>query len=51
MRVVAEFVEDERILTEIQQLGSDFGQGFGIHRPEPLDNMVTLTTAIRNAGL
>ncbi|MEL7313166.1 MAG: EAL domain-containing protein, partial [Pseudomonadota bacterium] len=51
MRVVAEFVEDDRILGEIQKLGSDFGQGFGIHRPEPLDNMVTLTTAIRNAGL
>ncbi|MEL7297082.1 MAG: EAL domain-containing protein [Pseudomonadota bacterium] len=51
MRIVAEFVEDEEILKLVQTLGSDYAQGFGIHRPEPLDGMITLTTAIRNAGL
>lgn len=51
MRIVSEFVEDDRILSEVQALGSDYAQGFGVHRPEPLDNMVTLTTVIRNAGI
>lgn len=51
MKIVAEFVENEQVLEEIQRLGSDYGQGFGIHRPEQLENMVTLTTVIRNAGL
>ena len=51
MRIVAEFVEDEDILQLVRTLGSDYAQGFGIHRPEPLDAMITLTTAIRNAGL
>ncbi|MEN7341647.1 MAG: EAL domain-containing protein [Pseudomonadota bacterium] len=51
MRIVAEFVENEEVLEEIRKMGSDYGQGFGIHRPEPLDSMVSLTTIIRNAGL
>ena len=51
MTVIAEFVEDDRILGIIQSLGSDFAQGFGIHRPEPLPNMVSMTTAMRVAGL
>jgi EAL domain-containing protein (putative c-di-GMP-specific phosphodiesterase class I) len=51
MRTVAEFVEGPEILETVQSLGSDYAQGFGIHRPEPLDSMVTMTTAMRVAGL
>ncbi|MEM1261410.1 MAG: EAL domain-containing protein [Pseudomonadota bacterium] len=51
MKVIAEFIEDDEILRIIQSLGSDFGQGFGIHRPEPLHAMVSMTTALRVAGL
>ncbi|MEM8984085.1 MAG: EAL domain-containing protein [Pseudomonadota bacterium] len=51
MQVIAEFIEDDDILQIIRSLGSDFGQGFGIHRPEPLDAMVSMTTAMRIAGL
>ena len=36
MRVVTEFVEDDEILAMVTELGSDFAQGFAIHRPEPL---------------
>ena len=50
MRVVAEFVEDEQILTMVRSLGSDFAQGFGVHRPEPLEDIVALTQIAVEAG-
>ena len=36
MKTIAEFVEDERILKELEVLGVDYAQGYGIHKPEPL---------------
>ena len=33
---IAEFVESEAIAAELKQLGIDYVQGFGIHKPEPL---------------
>ena len=36
IRVVAEQVEDQHILSEVRQLGVDYVQGFGIERPRPL---------------
>jgi EAL domain-containing protein (putative c-di-GMP-specific phosphodiesterase class I) len=40
MQVVTEFVEDDDILERVRALGADYAQGFGVHRPEPLDVMV-----------
>ncbi|MEM6807827.1 MAG: EAL domain-containing protein [Pseudomonadota bacterium] len=51
MRIVSEFVENHDVLETVQSMGSDFAQGFGIHRPEPLESMVSMTTAMRVAGL
>lgn len=42
MQVVAEFVENDAIRKQITELGSDYAQGFGIHRPEPLDSLVAM---------
>lgn len=36
IKTIAEFVETEAIRSELTALGLDYGQGFGIHRPEPL---------------
>jgi diguanylate cyclase (GGDEF)-like protein/PAS domain S-box-containing protein len=36
IETVAEFVENEEILAKIRELGVDYGQGYGIHRPEAL---------------
>ncbi len=36
IKTIAEFVENERILARVQELGIDYAQGFGIHVPEPL---------------
>lgn len=40
-RTVAEYVEDERTLTQIRALGVDYAQGYGIARPAPLSAMNT----------
>ena len=36
-RTIAEFVEDDAIRRRLAQLGVDFGQGYGIDRPQPID--------------
>ncbi|MFK8013806.1 MAG: EAL domain-containing protein [Gammaproteobacteria bacterium] len=51
MRVVAEFVEDEKILDMVRALGSDYAQGFGVHRPEPLAKLVDIDPPRRAATL
>ena len=35
LRTVAEFVEDDQTHRIVEQLGAEYGQGFGLHRPEP----------------
>jgi len=51
MRVVAEFVEDEKILDMVRALGSDYAQGFGVHRPEPLAKLVDIDSPRQAATL
>ncbi len=34
--VVAEWVDSERIVGVLRELGVDFGQGHALHRPEPV---------------
>jgi len=36
LKTIAEYVESEAIMHRLDELGVDFVQGFGIHRPEPL---------------
>jgi len=36
VRTIAEFVEDERTLEKLRELGIDYAQGFGISRPAPI---------------
>jgi diguanylate cyclase (GGDEF)-like protein len=35
LKTVAEFVENDAILEEIKNMGIDYGQGYGIGKPEP----------------
>ncbi|MBI3430746.1 MAG: EAL domain-containing protein [Hydrogenophilales bacterium] len=39
LKTVAEYVESEQILALLRQMGVDYVQGSGIHRPEPLENL------------
>ena len=50
MKVVAEFVENEEIYQMVQELGADFAQGFGVHRPEALENLVPITSSLIQSG-
>jgi len=36
IKTVAEFVEDNIILQQLQNIGVDYAQGYGIARPQPL---------------
>jgi diguanylate cyclase (GGDEF)-like protein/PAS domain S-box-containing protein len=36
LRTIAEFVETTAILMKLREIGVDFAQGFGLHRPESL---------------
>ena len=38
-QTVAEYVESERVLSRLKELGVDYAQGFGIERPIPLDDL------------
>jgi diguanylate cyclase (GGDEF)-like protein len=39
LKTVAEYVESDQILALLRQMGVDYVQGSGIHRPEPLDSL------------
>ena len=39
VKVIAECVEDAKILASLKLLKVGFAQGFGIHKPEPIDEL------------
>ncbi len=41
LKTIAEFVENENILTELRKIGVDYAQGYGIHVPSPLSDFVS----------
>ncbi|HXS20871.1 MAG TPA: EAL domain-containing protein [Steroidobacteraceae bacterium] len=45
LTTVAEYVETEEIRARVATLGVDYGQGFGIARPMPLDDLLAELTA------
>jgi diguanylate cyclase (GGDEF)-like protein/PAS domain S-box-containing protein len=40
VRTVAEFVDQEDVLERLREIGVDFAQGFLIHRPAPIDELL-----------
>jgi len=40
LKTIAEYVETPKIANILQQMQVDLGQGFGMHKPEPLDNLL-----------
>jgi EAL domain-containing protein (putative c-di-GMP-specific phosphodiesterase class I) len=51
IQTVAEFVENEAILQKLKELGVDYAQGFGIHRPEPLALLFAEPRPVHVAGI
>lgn len=40
VQTIAEFAETDEITEGLRQLGVDYAQGYGIHTPEPLENLL-----------
>lgn len=45
MKTIAEFVENDAILKKLQEINVDYAQGYGIGRPQPLDELIPLAVA------
>ena len=39
LKSIAEYVEDDAILSKLKEIGVDFAQGYGIVKPQPLDTI------------
>jgi diguanylate cyclase (GGDEF)-like protein len=44
MKCVAEWIEDIPTIRTLQHLGMDYGQGFGLSRPMPMDDITVATS-------
>jgi EAL domain-containing protein (putative c-di-GMP-specific phosphodiesterase class I) len=40
LQTVAEFVEEPRILAKVREMGIDYAQGFLVHRPVPIEELL-----------
>jgi diguanylate cyclase (GGDEF)-like protein/PAS domain S-box-containing protein len=40
MQTIAEFVENDAILSKLREIGVDYAQGYGVSRPRPLKHLV-----------
>lgn len=40
---IAEFVENKEIAAELEKLGIDYVQGFGVHKPEPVAALLSVS--------
>jgi diguanylate cyclase (GGDEF)-like protein/PAS domain S-box-containing protein len=49
-RTIAEFVESEKILEELREIGVDYAQGFGISMPRPLADLANIVDRPSNAA-
>ncbi|HFD81011.1 MAG TPA: EAL domain-containing protein, partial [Gammaproteobacteria bacterium] len=49
IQTIAEFVENDRILAQLREIGVDFAQGYGISRPVPLADVLDHEDAGRSA--
>ena len=44
-QTIAEFVENDAIREKLREIGVDYAQGYGIGRPQPIEEMVNMQTA------
>ena len=40
LKVIAEYVENERVIQIVREIGVDYGQGYGISKPIPLEDVL-----------
>ncbi len=49
MKTIAEFVENDEIREQLRDIGVDYAQGYGIHKPEPMPTRVRSHTGTQIA--
>jgi EAL domain-containing protein (putative c-di-GMP-specific phosphodiesterase class I) len=40
MQTIAEFVENDEIKWILKEIGVNYGQGYGLHKPQPFDELL-----------
>ena len=45
VKTVAEFVDHPDLLTRAREIGIDYAQGYLLHRPEPIENVISVKAA------
>ncbi|MFT6987906.1 MAG: EAL domain-containing protein (putative c-di-GMP-specific phosphodiesterase class I) [Psychromonas sp.] len=50
MQTIAEFVENKGIKAMLSELGVDYAQGYGIHRPQPFEEILGLLSHNQSAS-
>ena len=40
MKTIAEFVENDDITSMLKSIGVNYGQGYGLGKPEPLEDLI-----------
>ncbi|NNE63999.1 MAG: EAL domain-containing protein [Gammaproteobacteria bacterium] len=48
MKTIAEFVENDEIERLLKDIGVDYGQGFGLGKPQPLENLIVSANPLIN---
>ena len=44
LKTIAEFVENEATLNKLREMRVNYAQGYGVHRPEPVENLLKQNT-------
>jgi EAL domain-containing protein (putative c-di-GMP-specific phosphodiesterase class I) len=50
IQTIAEFVESDAIRQRLVEIGVDYAQGYGIHRPEPLATQSATAASVKKHG-
>jgi EAL domain-containing protein (putative c-di-GMP-specific phosphodiesterase class I) len=51
IKTIAEFVENDQIIHKLQLLNVDYAQGYGISRPQPIEDIVYETMAMQRSNI
>ena len=50
LETIAEFVENEKIVASLKEIGVDYGQGYGIAKPQPLNELAQIALGYEDDG-
>ena len=48
MKTIAEFVENDEIKGMLREIGVNYAQGYGIHKPQPFEELLNRSDNVTN---